>query len=219
MQIIEIEQNTPEWLEYRAPRITGSKVKDVVSDKGDSIKKEVFKILAYNLTAHSQEEFADSRDRGHSLEAQGVIELSKFTGLNFTDKKVVWQSDENDNMAISPDTFVEAEVIEVSGEIKCLEPAGHLEAIIDFRKSMKDKVLVYKKTIPAEFKKQAIQYFIVNNDNKKHYTAFYCPEVTCMPLCVFEITREEIEEDIAKYKAQELEILSTVRLITESLVF
>lgn len=136
-------------------------------------------------------------DRGERLESEAVEAFEKATG-KITEQVGFLTSDDTDQVGLSPDRLIDnngkyTEAVEV----KCLSSANHVKAWVD-------------NEIPKDYYPQVVQYFIVNNDLEKLYFVLYDPRVTTHPLHIIEVDREKIAEDIADYKAQEMEFLQTV---------
>lgn len=205
MNIIKCEQNTDAWLDARKGKITGSKLKDIVVKRGTGRKIGFYELIADRLSI--QEEPEDVMERGHRLEQEAIDKFSEITGLKVETDIGICVSDENPNIALSPDGLIKtkgkyAEAVEV----KCLSAARHLQAY-------------FEKAIPDEYEFQKLQYFIVNEDLQVLYFVFYDPRVTVKPLHFLEITREEVEEDIKTYLEYQKNVLKEVESLTAQLAF
>jgi predicted phage-related endonuclease len=189
------------WLEARAGKITGSKRKDL-ADKRGSGKKKIgwFRLLAEHLA--KPEPLGESpMDRGARLEAEAIDRFEKETGKKVDRSLVIWTSDADERIAVSPDGFMgKTEAL----EIKCLGSEYHLQAW-------------YTKEIPDEYQEQKEQYFTVNPKLKKLYFAFYDPRLPEKIAFFFlEVKREDIKEDIEKSLIYQTEILGEIdKLVTE----
>lgn len=206
MQIIKIEQNTPEWLQARLGKITGSKLKDIVVERGNMKKDGFYELIAERLSLPELTE-EQAHDRGHRLENEALDMFSEFSGLKINKDCGLWVSDRNTNIAVSPDGCIESRgKIREACEVKCLSGKHHLRAIIE------DK-------IGPGFRKQVIQYFIVNDDLRKLYFIFYDPRIAVRPLHVIEFYRMDLEEEIEFYREYEEKVLAEVDKIIEELAF
>ncbi|TXG76586.1 hypothetical protein E6Q11_04265 [Candidatus Dojkabacteria bacterium] len=204
MKIVNVDQNSTEWLEARKGKITGSKLKDIVVKRGTEKKIGFYQLIADRLALDDNSE--DGRDRGHSLEDESIDTFKKETGLNVV-KTGLWISDENPNIAISPDGAIEQNgVFTMAVETKSLSSARHLQAYIE-------------KEIPDEFELQKIQYFIVNENLQTLYFCFYDPRVTVIPFFYIKVDRKDIEEQIEFYLDYQKNVLQEVDKIISELSF
>lgn len=206
MKILDIDQNTDEWLEARKGKITGSKLKDIVVKRGNGKKIGYYQLIADRLAI--DEVPIDPRERGHSLEHEAIEEFEKLTD-RVVDKDIgLCVSDANDNIALSPDGLI----IDEDGkyteavEVKCLGSARHIEAILT-------------DSVPSDYQMQALQYFVVIDDLEVLYFVFYDPRVIAKPLHIVQVTREEIEEDAEFYKDYQLSMLKEIDKALEQLAF
>lgn len=192
-----------EWLEDREPRITGTKLKDLVSTRGGK-KVGFYQLIAARL-AIDEEGDEDPRERGHRLEKEAVELLSKATGKKFKQVDLeIWESEVNPNIACSPDGYTKD--LTLAAEVKALKAALHIQAW-------------HTQTVPSEYKLQTIQPFIVNPKLKKLYLTFIDPRVTAMPFHYLEIDRKDVEPDVKKYEAYQLKELQEVDEIVAQLAF
>jgi len=198
MKIIEVEQGTEEWLNLRKGKITGSKLKDIVVIRGNSEKDGFYKLLADRLAI--DEAYEDPMERGHRLE-DDALEMFNTSTRKKAVKSGFWVSEENENMACSPDGVIaKGDKITEAVEIKCLSSGKHLEAW-------------FTKLIPDEYKYQVLQYFIVNENLKTLYFCFYDPRVTVKPFFYLEVYREHKEDEIkyfSDYQKQKLEKINNL---------
>lgn len=206
--LVKKYETQEEWLEDRYGKISGSKLKDVVVLRGNSRKIGFYQLVADRLAVI--EAPMDARERGHLLEADAIAELEKATGLklnnNVENEKshIMWVSDENPNMAYSPDGYTDD--FKITAEAKCLSSARHCEIFIE------DK-------IPSDFVPQMLQSFIVNEKQELHYFVSYDPRVTVKPVHIIVTKREDVENEIKFYKEYEEQVLAEVDEIVERLTF
>lgn len=205
MRVVEIDQNTDDWLELRKGKITGSKLKDIVVKRGTGKKVGFYQLIADKLALSPDNELA--MDRGHRLEDEAIEKFEELTGKIVNKKAGMWFSEENEDIAVSPDGAIEndGEYTEAV-EVKCLASARHLQAIIEDE-------------IPDEYELQVLQYFIVNQELKRLYFVFYDPRVIAKPLHVVEIAREDYEQKIEFYKDYQLTTLKEVDELVAELAF
>jgi putative phage-type endonuclease len=198
MQIKTFEDRES-WLKFREGKITGTRLKDIIVKRGTTPKKGFYELIAERVAI--KEEYENPMERGIRLESEAIERFEKETGKKVNSDLVVWISDENSDMAISPDgTIGKTEAIEV----KCLNSASHIEAYLT-------------KTIPADHEFQVLQYFIINEKLKTLYFAFYDTRMPIKDFFFIKVERKDLEEDIKKYKDEEIRVLGEVDKIVKSL--
>lgn len=205
MQVINIDQNSDEWLEMRKGKITGSKMKNLVVKRGTGKKIGFYQLVADHL-AIDENGLSSSRDRGHEFEAEAIKAFEEQTGKK-VEQTGMWLSDENPDIAVSPDgaISVNGEYTEAV-EVKCLSAANHLQVVIE------DEV-------PNEYDLQVTQYFIVNEKLKTLYFVSYDPRVTAKPLHIIQVDREDREHAIKFYREYEQDTLKEINDIVMKLSF
>lgn len=188
------------WEEARLGRITGSKLKDLITKRGDGKKKGYYQLIADRLAIPQDGE--NVMDRGHRLEVEAIEEFTKATGKEVETSLVMWMRDDNDNIAISPDGFIGDKE---AAEVKCLNSASHIEALLT-------------NSVPKEYEDQVIQYFVVNDKLEKLYFIFYDPRLIIKQKFFYlEITRESVQTKVEEYIKLEHDLLAEVAAIVESL--
>jgi len=195
MKIQQYEKNSPEWFEARKTLITGTKNKDLIVKRGTGKKKGFYQLIADRLAKPKvvneflpagYEEREDPRTRGHRLEEHGAGsfgELIPSLTLDLTPTLCI--SDENPQLGYSPDGLIrEAGKVVGTLEVKCLDGANHIEALItqDY----------------SDYEWQIVQGFIVNPDQKYAYLVFYNPDLTHKHLHYIMIMREDLQEKITQ---------------------
>lgn len=185
-----------EWLEARRGTIGGSGAKKITKKvRGTGLKEGVYELIAERVAIPRGDE--NRMDRGHTLEQEAVERLSEDTGIPFVQvDHEIWSHDETLALTYSPDGYVDGEKITVACEIKCLDSAKHIEAIIT------DK-------IPSEHSDQVLQAFVVNEDLETLYFALYDPSMP-VDLKYFIVKRDELAESIQARLQHERDVLSFV---------
>ena len=187
-----------EWLADRPGKITGSKLNDIVTHKGNGVKAGKYQLIADKLGLQDGDHASD-RDRGHRLEKEAIEAMGKKLGMKFETDLVMWVSDKSEDIAFSPDGFTKN--LTIAAEAKCLGSGLHIEAVIT-------------KSIPAkhklEYTLQMLQAFIVNPKLKEHYLGFYDDRLPACPLVTIKTTRKEVADDIKFYLDYELQTLEWV---------
>ncbi len=128
--------------------------------------------------------------RGHILEPEAAEAFAKKTGLELAGD-VVWESDSDPNIYISPDRYVVKEGEEIPSEaveIKCLSSPETVKAYLTGK-------------YPEEYLPQILKYFTVNEKLEKLYFVLYTDVIPGLELQYWEITREELAPRIAEAKA------------------
>lgn len=199
---IKTYASNEEWLADRGCRITGSKLKDIVVKRGTKRKIGFYKLVADRLGVDDGS--VDGMDRGHELEIEAIEALTKEVGIKFNTDLVMWESDENPNIAYSPDGYTDD--LTATAEAKCLGSARHLQIVIE-------------NEIPSEYYEQMIQSFVVNEKQDKHYFISYDPRVTSRPVHIIITNRDDIEGEIQFYLDYQENILEEVDAIVEELAF
>jgi hypothetical protein len=198
-------QNELDWLYSRKGCITGSTAKDVKPMvRGGGYKIGVYRLIADRIAIPRGDE--NRMERGHSLEAEAVERLARETKLPFTQVDFeIWKHEEFDNIAFSPDGYIEGEIIETACEVKCLDSARHIEAYIT-------------KEIPSDYSEQILQAFIVCETLQELYFVFYDPTVTVDFFYIL-IKRADIEKDIIKTETDQEQTLAFVNEWVNKLTF
>lgn len=191
--------NEQSWLEARRGKITGSRLKDIVVKRGNGEKIGFYEILAERLGLPATDESA--MERGHELEPEAIERFESMTGKKVNKDLVIWQRDDDESIAISPDGYIgKTEAVEV----KCLSSARHLEAVIE-------------NTIPDEYHYQALQYFIVNDSLKTLYFVMYDPRLRVKDFHVITIKRDDVAKEIEELITYQREKLHKINQLVEQL--
>ena len=197
--IIKKFKNRETWLEFRRGKLSGTKLKNTLTLRGNSIKKGFWQLVADRVSVPADEE--DPMERGLRLEETAIKIFEKTTKKKVDSSLTVWISDDDQNMMLSPD----GKIAKTGAlENKCLNSASHIEAFITQK-------------IPTDYDFQVLQYFIINEKLKTLYFTFYDPRVKCMPFFYLTVNRKSLEEDIIKYKQEQIDILKSVDSIVKQL--
>lgn len=197
---IQTFNSREEWFQARLGRITGTRLKDLISKRGTKPKMGYYELIAERIALPASDESA--MDRGIRLEDEAMARFMQETGKKVNTDLVIWSRDDNDDMAISPDGFIgKTEAV----ECKCLSSANHIKAWLT-------------KEIPDDYEYQVIQYFVVNDKLKKLYFVFYDPR---MPKDFFwlEIKRKDVQEKVAECIEIERQVLEEIKKIENEFTF
>lgn len=193
----------------------------VIKARGDK-KDEFFKLVAERvarpITPNDYlERLGDKKftmmERGHLLEPEAIEEFEHRNNKKVDSSSVVWQRDDNPDSILSPDGTIttinkdsgEKEVLEAV-EVKCLDSHRMIRAY-------------YEKEYPQEYHTQIVKYFITNEKLQTLHFVMYTDVMPALPYLQFDISREDVENDIRMIKAFEDEILSQVDALTDELGF
>lgn len=205
MKIIKLDQNSPEWRQLRLGKITGSKLGDIVTLKGDKKKIGFYQLIADRVAIEPGDE--DPLERGHRLEQEAIEEFQKDSGLTVERDIGLLISDENPNIACSPDGLIIVDKkFKKAVEVKCLSSARHIQAFIE-------------KKVPDEYYEQVLQYFIVNKDLEMLYFVFYDPRIIAKPFHYLVVDRGELKDDLKFYLDYQLKVIAEVEQLVEKIAF
>lgn len=193
------------WMAAREGKITGSRLGNVVTLRGNGKKIGYYELIAERLGVPADDE--NPMERGTRLEKEGIERFEKETGKKVDGSLLLWTREDNESIAVSPDGVViskkKSEVDTEAVEVKCLKSALHIKAIIT-------------QQIPEEYYEQAMQYFIVNDKLKKLYFICYDPRFAMfknpkdksakLDYFVIELTRDSflIEEKKGEAKVDQI---------------
>lgn len=156
-----------------------------------------YKLIAERLS--TPDGWTDPMERGSALEKDAIELFAKLNQKEVVTDQVIWTREDNVNIAISPDGYIEdGFVINEAVEIKCLSSEKHLQAIIENK-------------LPEEYEFQVLQYFIVNDNLETLFFFMYDPRLpdTC-DYKQFKVTRAEKQEEVDVYLAQQKQLLVQV---------
>ena len=204
MQILNLEQRTPEWLQARRGKVTGTGLKKILG-RPQTRTDYFYEVLAERLTSEGLEEGENAMQRGVRLEPEALEAFEKKTKKS-VEIAGLCVDDKNEWIANSPDGLIKVKgKYREAAEIKCLSSANHLKIWLT-------------NEIPEDHKPQAIQYFILNKDLELLYFASYDPRMTMHPLHIIKLKREDIEEEIASAKEAEEKFINEVNAKFDEIV-
>ena len=137
--------------------------------------------------------------RGHILEPIALEAFAKKTGKTLDAESVVWVSDDNDDIYISPDGTITSHdgKVREAVEVKCLNSAEIIEAYLTQK-------------YPAEYYPQILKYFIVNQDLEVLYLVLYTDVIPGLETQIFMITRDEVADSIEEARIFEEKIMKRI---------
>lgn len=225
MKVIKISQSqdTDAWLQLRLGKVTGSKAKAIkpLTRGADRTPQGFWQILAEKLSV--QAPGAESAiDHGHRMENEALQEFAKRYDLVIDLDPGMWESDQDEDIAVSPDGAERSETPTWAAEAKCLSTANHLKYMLKDLAARKNEDYKAIDSIPNEkkcaYKDQVIQYFVVNEHLQTLYFVLYDDRVTLENYvfhCI-EIKRGDIKDLIEYQTGVQLNTLREInKLIVE----
>lgn len=201
---------------------------------------EIWKFLAETLA--DQPDGENPMARGHRLEPENIQLTLQQLGYRRQDCVTdcgIWESDEDDRIACSPDACENEENPTWAIECKSLGSAYHLQTVIPW---MAHNLAADRKTMPPEtvdmairilpeytlnpqansldfipdrYKAQALQYFVVCDTLKTLYFSLYDPRIYGDARHqIIPIHRKDIEPFITSHKQRQLTTLHLIDTIT-----
>lgn len=210
----------------RRSKITGKSSKTIKplsrgKDKGQVDSAVGFwQLLAGKLAI--QKDGEDPKVRGERLEPIVLQMLADKLGLHINLDPGMWLSDDNEDIAITPDGAEDSETPTWAAEAKCLDSALHLKFVIKDRRARQQEDYTAIDWVPDEysscFREQCLQYFVTNEHLQTLYFVLYDDRIALDHLAfhVITIKREDVAEEIGAQKTMQLETLQEVnKLIAE----
>ena len=218
MKIVKLSQtsDTEAWLQARLGKITGSKARKVkpLSRGADRTPQGFWQLLAEKLA--QVEDGETDIDRGHRLQGVALAELAKRYKLDVDTDCGMWISDDDEDIAVSPDGAEKSDKPTWAAETKCFSSANHLKFVIKDRQARKEKDYNPIDSVPNDaynaHREQVIQYFVVNENLKTLYFVLYDDRIGLDHL-VFHavvISRSDIADEINAQKEQQVDVLRQV---------
>lgn len=181
---VNVEQRTPEWIEYRLGKITGTRLKEVL--RADNLPL-IYEMIA-EVVSKQIEEIPVNRAMQRGVDLEPVVrQLYQDKFGEIIEEVGFCLSDDNDYLALSPDGFT----LDRKGaiEIKCPSTKTHVKYILD------DK-------IPTDYLPQVCMYFIVNTELEWLDFITYDDRFTELPMYVIHVTREQLSDKIFEFKTK-----------------
>jgi hypothetical protein len=203
---------------------------------------DFWKFLAETMA--EQPDGENPMERGHRLEPENIALTLKQLGYNEKDCITdcgIWESDEDNRIACSPDAYQNSENPTWAIECKSLGSAYHLQAVIpwmihsqlirahtlpDNLADTAAQVLPAKTTslnatgidfIPDAYQAQALQYFVVCDTLETLYFSMYDPRVYGDARHqIIPVHRKNIQAAIANHKRKQLNTLHIIDTLTET---
>jgi len=185
MKIINTTQGTPEWLQMRLGKITGTRLKAVMGTKAAQ-ETLMYELIAEQLSGQGESIYVNSAMQwGTDHEAEAVNEYAKRTKSKPLEIGFCI-SDEFPYLALSPDRLIKRGKKYVKAvEVKC--PAT--KTFIKY-KTMNE--------VPSEYKWQVVNYFLVCGDLKNLDFVVYDPRIIKKEhrLHIIKVKRKDVENSL-----------------------
>lgn len=203
---------------------------------------DFWKFLAETMAEQPDNE--NPMDRGHRLEPENIQLTLQQLGYRQEDCITdcgIWESDEDDRLACSPDAYQASEKPTWAIECKSLGSAYHLQAVIPWMihtqnilhhglpENLADtaaQVLPPAATslkatgmdfIPDTYRAQVLQYFVVCDTLETLYFSMYDPRVYGDARHqIIPVHRKDIKPLVAEHKRKQLNTLHIIDTITET---
>ena len=160
-----------------------------------------YDLIAERLGISADDE--SERDRGLRLEPEALAIFEKEKGIKLDKGLVIWERDDNPNIAISPDGF---KGVKIAVEAKCLSSGRHIQALLT-------------KKIPDDYHYQKLQYFIVNDKLQTLYFAFYDPRLVAKPFFTIAVKRKDVQTEVDEFLLYERMMLEEVEQVVNHPTF
>ena len=178
MKIFDMEQGTKEWENARRCKITGTKLAKVMGTPYSQLEL-IAELIAEEGTEQTKNfRKTEEMERGTAEELFAIKLFEKETGKK-TKEVGICVSDEFDWLTLSPDRLIFDETGRCAEAIEAKSPNS--TTIIKYRimnmvAPEETNLTPAKKPflgVPAEYKWQVVQYFLVNPDLRKLYFVVY----------------------------------------------
>jgi len=185
MKIINTTQGTPEWLQMRLGKITGTRLKAVSGTKSAQ-ETLMYELIAEQLSGQGESIYVNSAMQwGTDHEAEAVNEYAKRTKSKPLEIGFCI-SDEFPYLALSPDRLIKRG----KKYVKAVEV-----------KSPATKTFIKYKTmneVPSEYKWQVVNYFLVCGDLKEFDFVVYDPRIIKKEhrLHIIKVKRKDVENSL-----------------------
>lgn len=204
----------------------------------------------WKFLAELAAEPADSEppmERGHRLEPKNIQITLKTLGFSPSDCVTdcgIWESDDDDRIACSPDAYENSEKPTWAIECKSLGSAYHLQTVVPWmmhtnamrshianmkpelvdviKQVLPEYTLDSKATgfdfIPDQYKAQVLQYFVVCDSLEVLYFSMFDPCVVgTAHHQVIPVYRKDITEEIAEHKSRQFATLHISDVLADAL--
>ncbi len=202
----DIEQRTEEWHELRKGKVTGTMAGRILSDRKDVRDSAFYEVVADRLSTASVEQAEENAmTRGVRLEDEAVAKFAEKTKKNVERVGFV-ESSFSKWSGYSPDGLIKkGKKYTEDIETKCLKSGNHVRAWLTGK-------------VPKDYMPQVLQGFVANDDLQRRHVVFYDPRIEIMPMVIITVERDEVEVEIEKSRAAQVDFINRVDALIASVV-
>jgi hypothetical protein len=178
MIIHQVTQGTPEWHQLRCGKITSSRMKQLVKADNLSLIDELIaeqELGYYDADGYTSPEM----EWGTDMEPAAIGLYEAMTGVSVT-RVGMLQSERYELLTVSPDGLVGDDG---AVEVKCPKTKTHVRNI-------------RMGVIPAEYRPQVLQYFLVHEGLQWLDFISFDPRLERKPIWIKRVTRAELRLEI-----------------------
>lgn len=181
MKVFDVEQRSPEWLELKRGKVSGTRLKEMFSSTWLSLIDELIAEI-YGTGTPKEFHINEEMQRGIDYEpiAKQAYQQATFTTEIYEAGFCV--SDKYDWLGLSPDGFIG---FNGAIEIKCPNTKTHVKYI-------------RQNKIPSEYFYQVLCYFTVNEDLQWLDFVSYDDRFPEKEIWIKRVTRIELQDDLDK---------------------
>lgn len=205
MKVLPFEQGSDEWKEARIGVITGTRLKQVLGTQSKSL---LYELIAETLAPTPEGMTNEAMERGVELESDARMLYESTTGYTMEEVGFCLH-DDHDWLGVSPDgLFKEKKKYVGAVEIKCPNTKTHIEYLIE-------------KKVPAEYRAQVLQYFIVNENLEWLDFVSYDPRIQIpeMQMSIVHVLREDVQDEIGVAWGKLYDFRAKWEKLTEQYIF
>lgn len=213
MKILDIEDNSEVWREWRRDKIGGSDEKNIKPLSRGAMKGLIEGSAGFwHLVANTYSIAKDGEsemERGHRTEAENLRLTNEKYNLSMV-KNGVWLSDFSDYVHISPDGADLGDTPKHAFEGKSFDTHKHLSIIYFDMKSKDAGDYNPLYSLPADNQDQAVKYFNVSDSLEVLHWSLINEMVVYDQLThyIIDIKREDVQHLIARQREIELKAIA-----------
>ena len=194
MEIINVEQGTEEWLKMRIGMITGTRLKGVMGSKVVQ-KTLLYELIAEQMTGEPERIFVNDAMKWGTDNEEFAVWAYEHKYKRKTEDVGFCISDEFPYVGLSPDRLI------MTGK--------KYKRAVEVKAPMTKTVVKYilDGGVPAEYKWQVVNYFLVCEDLMHLDFVIYDPRIRDVEqkLTKIEVTRKDVASDVAAAKERLVE--------------
>ena len=178
MNILDVSQGTKAWFDLRRCKVTGTKLDSVMGSALDKVNL-ISELISEEATEQTKIlRPTEEMERGTAEEVFAIKEFEARTG-KVVDRLGICISQEFDWLSLSPDGFIKNEEGKYTEAIEVKSPNSQTAIFYRLSNLIPADELGLTKSkqtflgIPAQYKWQVVDYFLVNTDLEKLYFVVY----------------------------------------------